>query len=87
MKVDLEKFIPIENYSKFIQQLLLNLYVEDLSNSFNNAEDSFEFYEVSMKYLAEASFILHKWPTNTDELPKLLKLNESDTTEIHIMIK
>ena len=87
LKVYLEKFMPIENYSKFIQQLLLNLYIEDLSNSFNNVEDLFKFYEVSEKCLAEASFILHKWATKNDELAKLLKLNESDTTEIHIMMK
>ena len=68
LKVHLKQFIPIENYSKFIQQLLLNLYVEDLSNSFNNVEDSFKFYEVSKKCLAEASFKLHKWATKIDEL-------------------
>ena len=83
LKVHLEKFIPIESYPKFIQQLLLNLYVDDLSNSFNNVEDSFKFYEVSKKCLAEASFKLQKWATNIDELAKLIKLNESDTTEMH----
>ena len=83
LKVHLEKFIPIESYSKFIQQLLLNLYVDDLSNSFNNVEDSFKFYEVSKKCLAEASFKLRKWATNSDELAKLIKVNESDTTDMH----
>ena len=83
MKVHLETVIPIEGYSKFIQQLLLNLYVDDLSNSFNNVEDSFKFYEVSKKCLAEASFKLHKWATNSDELVKLIKLHKSDTTEMH----
>ena len=51
--------------------------------SFNNVEDSFKFYEVSKKCLAEASFKLHKWATNRVELAKLIKLNESDTTEMH----
>ena len=83
LKVHLEKFIPIESYSKFIQQLLPNLYVDDLSNSLNNVEDSFKFYELSKKCLAEASFKLHKWVTNNGELAKLIKLNESDTTEMH----
>ena len=83
MKVHLKQFIPIENYSEFIQQLLLNLYVDDLSNSFNNVEDLLKFYEVSKKCLAEASFKLHKWATKNDELVKLIKLNESDTTEKH----
>ena len=68
LKVHLKQFIPIENYSKFIQQLLLNLYVEDLSNSFNNVEDSLKFYEVSKKCLADPSFKLHKWATKNDEL-------------------
>ena len=82
LKVHLEKFLPIENYSNFIQQLLLDLYVGDLSNSFNNVEHSFKFYEVSKKCLAESSFKLHKWATNNYELAKWIKLNESDTTEM-----
>ena len=57
--------------------------MDDLSNSFSNVEDSFKFYEVSKKCLAEASFKLHKWATNSDELAKLIKLNESDTTKTH----
>ena len=57
--------------------------MDDLSNSFNNVEDSFKFYEVSKKCLAEAGFKLHKWGTNSDELAKLIKLYESDTTEMH----
>ena len=44
LKVQLERFIKIESYSKFIQQLLLNLHVDDLSISFNNVQDSFKFY-------------------------------------------
>ena len=76
LKVHLEKFIPIESYSKSIQQSLLNLYVNDLSNSFNNVEDSFKFYEVSKKCLAEGSFKLHISATNSDELAKLINLNK-----------
>ena len=73
----------IQTHLKFMQQLLLKLYVDDLSNNFNNVEDSFKFYEVSKKFLAESSFRLHKWVTNNDELAKLLKLNKSDTTDMH----
>ena len=57
--------------------------MDDLSNSFSNVEDLFKFYEVSKKCLAEASFKLHKWVTNNDELAKLIKLNERDITEMH----
>ena len=71
----------------FTHQLLLNLYVNDLPNIFNNVEDSFKFYEVSKKCLAEASFKLHRCTISfdlfADELTKLIKLNESDTTEMH----
>ena len=42
-----------------------------------------KFYEVSQKCLAEASFKLHKWATNNDELATLMKLNERDTTDVH----
>ena len=51
LKGRLEKYIPIESYSKFIQQLLLNLCVDNLSKSFNNVEDSFKFFKVSNKRL------------------------------------
>ena len=56
--------------------------MDDLSNSFN-VEDSFKYCEVSKKCLAETSFKLHKWAINSDELAKLIKLNENDTTEMH----
>ena len=39
-------------------------------------------YEITKKCLAEASFKLHKWATNSDGLAKLIKLDESDTTEM-----
>ena len=56
--------------------------MDDLSNSFN-VEDLFKYCEVSKKCLAEASFKLHQWAINSDELAKLIKLNENDTTEMH----
>ena len=39
-------------------------------------------YEITKKCLAEASFKLHKWATNRYGLAKLIKLDESDTTEM-----
>ena len=38
---------------------------------------------VYFKCFAEARFKLRKWATNSDELAKLMKLNESDTTETY----
>ena len=38
---------------------------------------------VYFKCFAEARFKLRKWATNSDELAKLMKLNESDTTEMY----
>ena len=68
VKLHLEKFLSIDSFKIFIEKLLLNLYVDDLNNSFDNIKDAIEFYKVSKKCLADGNFILHKWATNCEEL-------------------
>ena len=41
----------------------------------------------SNKCLAEAGFTLRKWATNSDELAKLIKLNESDNADDEKYVK
>ena len=60
VKLHLEKFLSIDSLKKFIEKLLLNLYVDDLHNSFDNIKDAIDFYKVSKKCLADGNFILHK---------------------------
>ena len=56
MKVHLEKYLPLPDQTEFIKQLILNLYVEDLSNSFNTVDESSKFYEISKLCLNDANF-------------------------------
>ena len=56
-KLHLEKLLSIDSFKKFIEKLLLNLYVDDLNNSFDNIKDAIEFYKVSKKCLADRNII------------------------------
>ena len=41
VRVNLEKYLPPRDYTETVRQLLLNLYVDDISNSFNSIEQSY----------------------------------------------
>ena len=58
---------------------LLNRYVDDLNNSFDNIKDAIDFYKVSKKCLADGNFILHKWATNCDELRDFINTQSHPT--------
>ena len=47
VRVHPEKYLPPRDYTEIVRQLLLNLYVDDTSNSFNSIEQSFNFYKIS----------------------------------------
>ena len=72
VRVDLEKYLPLRDYTEIVRQLLLNLYVDDTSNSFNSTEQSFNFYKISKTCLLDANFQLRKWATNVKTLQKLI---------------
>ena len=61
VRVHLEKYLPLRDYTEIVRQLLLNLYVDDISNSFNSIEQSFNFYKISKTCLLDANFQLRKW--------------------------
>ena len=46
IRVHLEKYLPLRDYTEIVRQLLLNLYVDDTSNSFNSIEQSLKFYKI-----------------------------------------
>ena len=55
-------------------ELLRNIYVDNVQNSFHTEKNAIEFYENSRKLLSEAGFPLEQWSTNS---PKLIdKINE-----------
>ena len=47
VRVHLEKYLLLRDYTEIVRQLLLNLCVDDKSNSFNSIEQSFNFYKIS----------------------------------------
>ena len=60
--------MSIDRSKKFIEKLLLNLYVNDLGNIFDNIKDAIDFYKFSKNCLADGNFILHNWATKCDKL-------------------
>ena len=79
VRVHLEKYLPLRDYTEIVRQLLLNLYVDDTSNSFNSTEQSFNFYKISKTCLLDANFQLRKWATNVKTLQKLIDGIECNT--------
>ena len=65
---------------KFIETLLINLYVDDSTNSFNNIKEAFKFHEVSKNVLKEASFELRKWASNNPELTDMINKSSEEST-------
>ena len=57
----------------FIQKLILILYVDHSTNTFNRVEDVIQFYEKSKIALADASFNLRKWPTNSKKIQNFIE--------------
>ena len=79
VRVHLEKYLPLPDYTEFVRQLLLNLYVDDISNSFNSIEQSFNFYKISNTCLLDTNFQQRKWATNDKTLQKLIDDIECNT--------
>ena len=53
---------------RYETSFLLNLFNNDLNNSFDNIKDAIHFYKISKKVFSNGDFILHKWATNCDQL-------------------
>ena len=78
VKCHLEKYLTLLEFKRFIEKLILNLYVDDSTNSFNNISEAVEFYKKSTDALAEASFDLRKWATNSKEIQDVINLGLSN---------
>ena len=44
IKIDVSKYLPMPHYTSIVKKLIINLYVDDSTNSFDNIETAMEFY-------------------------------------------
>ena len=79
IKIHVWKYLPVPYYTNIVKKLILNLYVDDSTNSFDTVETAIEFYEKSKSCLKEANFELRKWATNSFELKKFIDSNENNS--------
>ena len=64
----MEKYLHLAEFTEIIQKLILNLYVDHSTNTFNRVEDAIQFYKKSKIALADASFNLRKWAANSKKI-------------------
>ena len=72
----MEKFKAIDQ--PFVEKFHRSIYVDDLTAGSHDVESAFEFYLKSKLRLAEASFNLRKFDTNSPELRQ--RISESEQT-------
>ena len=68
----LTKYIDLEETKHVIERLILNLYVDDSTTSFDELSDAIEFYRVAKSTLGDANFDLRKWISNNFEFNTFL---------------
>ena len=83
IKHHLEKYLHLTEFTEIIQKLILNLYVDDSTNTFNRVEDAIQFYKKSKIALTDASFNLRKWATNSKKIQTFIdnQFEENKTSE------
>ena len=79
IKIHVSKYLPVPHYTDVVKKLILNLYVDDSTNSFDTVETVMEFYEESRSCLKEANFDLRKWAANSFELKNFIDSNENNS--------
>ena len=79
----MKNLLQLKPFTEIIQKLILNLYVDDSTNTFNRVEDAIEFYKKSNSALADANFNLRKWATNSKKIQNFIdnQFEEDKTSE------
>ena len=75
--------MPNPNFTVIIKKLIMNLYVDDSANSFDNLQVAIEFYEKSKACLKDANFELRKWATNNCDAQKYIDQNRDPNKELN----
>ena len=70
IKHHLEKYMLNPHFTEIIKKLIMNLYVDDSTNSFDKLQTAIQFYEKSKAWLKDANFELQKWATNNCVMQK-----------------
>ena len=78
VRIHLQKYLRDEHIKAIIQKLIGDLYVDDVTSSWNNQIESQKFYETSKSCLRSASFELRKWPTNDEKLQQYFNSQQSN---------
>ena len=79
IKIHIWKYLPAPHYTNVVKKLILNLYVDDSTNSFDTVETVMEFYEELRSCLKEANFDLRKWAANSFDLKNFIDSNENNS--------
>ena len=79
IKIHVSRYLPVPHYTDVVKKLILNLYVDDSTNSFDTVETVMEFYEELRSCLKEANFDLRKWSANSFELKNFIDSNENNS--------
>ena len=71
---------PIPN--NIIERLILNLYVDDSTTSFDELSNAIKFYRVAKWILGDANFDLRKWISNNFEFNKYVQSKNNDDMDL-----
>ena len=64
------------NRSELVEKIKDSLYVDDLTSGEVDVGSAFRLYQQAKAVMAEGSFNLRKWKSNSEELMKLIRVNE-----------
>ena len=83
IKHHLEKYLHFTEFTEVIQKLILNLFVDDSTNTFNRVEESIQFYKKSKIAPVDATFNLRKWAANSKKIQNFIvnQFEEDKTSE------
>ena len=83
VKHPLEKYMLNPNFTEIIKKLMMNLYVDNSTNSFDSLQIAIEFYDKSKACLKDANFELRKWSTNNCVMQEYIDQNKYPNKELN----
>ena len=72
----------LQNEKEFVEKILEELYVDDVTSGTENIEKGKEFYNKAKFMCLEAGFDLRKWTTNNNELQNYFDSKENNENKI-----